>query len=224
MLWRFTWFDRVVAIQIGKLENHSYSSSKDLFYAEIEQAEGRGHSKHFKKRIIHTKAQLPSTFFVHRESRYETLKYYKLAFQLPGQESRIYFRQGDIPCLFQSHLHNFTACTELDQVEELIMMSKHSSDPFPRGNHIFQMSKIDDNPPWKNDGPSSGNGGLSAQAFVPYVMPLILGNLGLCPKAKWLYSANEWLYNLNPYELRLMRKPESTWSKWTPSPANRYLP
>ncbi len=79
MLWRFTWRDRVVILQIGKLVHHSYSSAKEVFYAEIEI--GRlelwiGDSRvHFDADIVHTHARLPTTFFVNSESREETLKH-----------------------------------------------------------------------------------------------------------------------------------------------------
>ncbi len=83
MLWRFTWTDRVVIIQVGKLENPIQTWLKDetpetRFRAEAEQIEFQDafhpNVKGFKKDIIHTPAQLPSTLFVNRESRHETLR------------------------------------------------------------------------------------------------------------------------------------------------------
>lgn len=215
MLWRFTWTDRVVIIQVGKLENPIQTWLKDetpetRFRAEAEQIEFQDafhpNVKGFKKDIIHTPAQLPSTLFVNRESRHETLRHYRLAFQLPGYESRIYFHPGmDIPCLARHNLSNFQGCVDLAEVDELMVMSARWCHPL--GDFIFQIPKVDED--WSKKWMHNFTG-LNPNHVV-----------AVCPKVVWLYWHSNYRYEVDPWEMRTLEKPELiVWSrKWGLPPA-----
>ncbi len=203
MLWRFTWKDRVVIIQLGKLD---VPRSKNVFYAELAHS-GRSNSslvggKDFNKNIMHTHARLPWTFFLNSESRYVSLKYYKLAFQLAGYENRVYLGQGDIPCILQCDLETFGG-TELSQVKELMVMWEQRYDPFCES--IFHLPKI-------NDGGS--------EEYLKRVTLLTCKDFkAMYPKLQWLYWMNKYRYTIHAWELRSARErdPDLISKSWTRS-------
>ncbi len=214
MLWRFTWTDRVVIIQLGKMEGHT--PSVEVFRTEIRLSIASNFAfayihEDFNKEIVHTHAQLPSTFLVDRESRYETLKHYKLAFQLPDQESRIYFRQGaDIPCINWHNLETFKDCPEMAEAEELMIIAQgyiYDHD-VPLGQSIFLMSKVDDDS-WSEAFFSQTTGHKSECITTQF------------PKIQSLYWTNEYVYDVDPWMPRTTKKqrPGLTASVgWTPNP------
>ncbi len=204
MLWRFTWTDRVVIIQLGKMENHT--PCKDVFYTEVNQGKdivfndtlGKIHED-FNRDIIHTHAKLPPTFFVDRESRYETLKFYKLVFQLPGRESRIYFRRGaDLPCLNWHDLWNFKDCPEMAEIEELMVISVGYMyiHLFFQGQSIFWMSKKK-NGKWCE---------VMFNSMTGHTSDILLR---LCPKLDSLYWTNEYVYEVDPWRPRTAKNGRS---------------
>ncbi len=70
------------------------------------------------EKIIYTHAPLPATLLVNGESRQETLRHYKLAFQLAGYESRVYFGLGDMACVAWQDLDSFRGCADLGSIKE----------------------------------------------------------------------------------------------------------
>ncbi len=182
MLWRFTWTDRVVVIQLGKMATKGARPDSS-----------RRGQQDCNEKIIHTKAQLPCTLLVNGESRYETLKHYKAAFQLPGYENRIYFRQGDIPCVESHQLADFSGCRDLAEAEE-VMITWNSAE------YVFQMSKMEDDH-WSEE-------------FFRKATRLESGDImEICPKIHWLYWANDCRQKINPGEARTLKSPELIWSE-----------
>ncbi len=210
MLWRLTWKDRVVIIRVGKIirdppweismESRYMIESprtevQECVHTELDEVE-------VDEKIIHTRTPLPSTFFINRESRRESLNHYKLAFQVPGRESRVYFRQGaDIPCLKRDMVGSvFRDCVDLSSVEELMVMALHMRFHYP-GAYIFNMPKLvkQQTTHWFHD---------ITGARVEDVM-------AVCPKIRWVYWPGNLRFEVDPWELRNRRDDEHEPAMWT---------
>lgn len=70
ILWRFTWVGRVVILQLGRTDDATHDHMCGHPCGDTD------------KYIVYTRTRLPSALLVNSESRCETLKYYKLAFQI----------------------------------------------------------------------------------------------------------------------------------------------
>ncbi len=190
-------------ILIGKLKiplpNTEHMTPETRFRIEtydMGRAVSRGLDKLYEKydQIVHTHTQLPSTFFVNYESRYETLKYYKLAFQSDNLESRIYFRHGnDIPCIPGYNLTRYTDCADFAEAKEFMVMGQFG---ISKTEYKFYMPQIIQQKSYK--------GRLQA---ITHLEPEAL--MEACPKVDWLYWRDDYGYEVDPWELRLVR---SAWN------------
>ncbi len=140
------------------------------------------------EKIIYTHAQLPSTFFINRESRCETLRYYKLGFQRDAYESRIYFRQGaDIPCLPWYDLEEFQDCAELADTKELMLMTRTyvgSSNE----REVFRIGEMEKE---------------TRDRFRAMTGLHVRKVLEVCPKVEWVYWYNNCGCEVDPWEARV---------------------
>ncbi len=202
MLWRFTWRDRTVVIRKCKrrsrLAHWEEWSREKLFPGEMEDMESsriRGSYDspydELYENVIHTHTPLPWTLLVNHESRCETLKHYKLMFQLDGFESRVYFRPGaDVPCLAWFNLRDFKGCADLASAKELVVMSQVYMRLWNE-EYIYWMPRVlRPGDYWTN--------------WTKYWFKQIT-NLnekwvtGVCPKIEWLYWYNSYRYEVDPW-------------------------
>ncbi len=195
MLWRFTWTDRVVIIQVGKMKI-LWTKPKDMSAEQWSRMEMRymEHPWRPHQEVVHTHTPLPSTFLINCESRHETLKHYKLAFQVYGYESRIYFRHGaDIPCLWWYDVTKYEGCVDLAEAKELMVKMRNDGDNY-RPEYKFCMRKIIQDQ-WSR--------GVLENITSPLQFQLVME---ACPKIEWLYWCDEYQCEVDPWKSRRNQK------------------
>ncbi len=205
MTWRSTWEDRVVIIRVGKVSIPVPTWLQDtspgrIFCYEARQIEILDErNERYTQDIIHTHAPLPLTLLVNRESRHETLRHYKLAFHLPGHESRIYFRHGDIPCLEHHNLKHFHACPDMAGVRELMVMA--ATLDLCEGEFAFRIPEAKKES-WSRKWLKNGTG-LRARDIE-----------AVAPNVEWLYWHTQYRADPDPWEARILTRGNYTiWSR-----------
>ncbi len=192
-LWRFTWTDRVVIIRVNKVDIRfplpmEEMTAETRFCTEARIIQ-RWNPTAFNttQEVIYTHAQLPSTFSINHESREETLRHYKLAFQLPDHESQIYFRQGsDIPCVLRDNLKDFKGCADFAEVEELMIMSANRFVDIEE--YIFKIPETNE---------------AQFGVWLENVTSLHLEDIvAVCPKLRWLYWPGKYRYQVDAWDPR----------------------
>ncbi len=174
-VWRSTWTGRIVNIRTRIPLARSAEQGGIKALGELES---------------YTPTQLPSTFFINSESRRETLRYYKLVFQIRKGESRIYFHQDvDIPCIMSWELGKFPNCVDLAETKELIFLRKNHGGTSTT-EYKFSMRKIIQ----EQRGDILQNKTSLASWLVAK----------LCPKIEWLYWCTEERYEVYSWKSRLI--------------------